>query len=313
MRRGAGAAARSRNGSAAIVEMDFIVSFPSTRAPSGLNDSPDATSKLDDTRAAFDGVAADYDGVRGNNELIQTMRAEMWRWLDRTFAPRSRILDLGCGTGLDAARMARAGHLVTAADFSPRMVERTRERAECEGVADRVRALAVGAHELARIEGRDCFDGAYSNLGPLNCVPDLAAVARECSRLVRPGGALVFTIIGRLCPWEIAYYLARGRLRRATVRFRRGLVPVGLNGRTVWTRYCTPREVHRAFAADFRLAHFRGLCVLAPPPYLASFGERHPRLHERLWRLDRLTAGWPILRGLGDHFLIVMVRRERRP
>ena len=30
------------------------------------------------------------------------------------------------------------------------------------------------------------FDGAYSNLGALNCVPDLAVVARECAASFGP-------------------------------------------------------------------------------------------------------------------------------
>lgn len=273
-------------------------------------DSAPTASKLEETRAAFDSVSADYDGPRGNNELIQDMRLEMWRWLDRELAPQSRILDLGCGTGLDAVRMAKLGHRVTATDYSPGMAARTRDRAEREGVADRLEVHPIGAHELARIEGRSCFDGAYSDLGPLNCVPDPAPMARECARLLRPGGALVFTLIGRICPWEIAHYVARGRWGRAAVRFRRGLVAVGMNGRTVWTRYYTPRALYRAFAESFELVHYRGLCVFAPPPYLTSVRERHPQAYERLWRLDRLAAGWPIVRSIGDHFLIVMRRRS---
>jgi ubiquinone/menaquinone biosynthesis C-methylase UbiE len=75
-------------------------------------------TQLQETRDAFDSVAADYDGPRGNNALIQDMRSEMWRTLDATFAPGSRLVDLGCGTGLDAVRMARTGNYVTATDWS---------------------------------------------------------------------------------------------------------------------------------------------------------------------------------------------------
>src|SRR5215469_6121094 len=192
---------------------------------------------LEETRDAFDSVAADYDGHRGNNALIQDMRREMWRWLDATFATGSRLIDLGCGTGLDAARMAQLGHRVTATDWSPAMVRRTRGRAEQERLGDRVQALNIGAHELWRLDGDGAFDGAYSNLGALNCVPDLAVVSRECARLLKPGGSLVVTVIGRVCPWELCYYLLRGRWARAKVRYARGAVPVTMNQHTVWTSY----------------------------------------------------------------------------
>lgn len=272
-------------------------------------ESPPAEPRLRDTQAAFDSVAADYDGPRGNNDLIQEMRSEMWRWLDITFPPASRLLDLGCGTGLDAVRMARLGHHVTATDWSTLMVERSRDRAEREHLGHRVRAVALGAHELDRLDGDGGFDGAYSNLGPLNCVPDLSDVSRECARLLRPGARLVFTVIGRICPWELAHYVRQRRWARASVRFARQTVPVTMNHRTIWTRYYGPREFYRGFKTHFTLEHFRGLCVFVPPPYLPWLREKHAHWHERLWRLDRRVSGWPLLRGMGDHFLIVMKKR----
>lgn len=271
--------------------------------------SESTLARLRDTQGAFDSVAADYDGPRGNNVLIQDMRAEFWKWLDAAFSPGSRLIDLGCGTGLDAIRLAQLGHHVTATDWSPLMVRRTSDRAESARLTDRVRALAVGAHELQRLDESGAYDGAYSNLGPLNCVPDLADVSRECARLLKPAGILAFTVIGRTCPWEIAHYLRQGRWARAKVRFARDVVPVGMNKRIIWTRYYGPREFYRAFEPHFALEHFRGLCVFAPPPYLTWVREKYPRLHERLWQLDRRVAGWPLIRGMGDHFLIVMRKR----
>lgn len=271
--------------------------------------SDELQARLSDTREAFDSVAADYDGPSGNNLLIQDMRDEMWRWLDKTFAPESRLIDLGCGTGLDAIRMAKCGHRVSATDWSPQMVARTAERARLESVADRVQAMVLGAHELQGLSGEGTFDGAYSDLGPLNCVPDLAHVAGECARLLKPGGALVFTVIGRICPWEIVHYAWRRRWSRVKIRFARKVVSVGMNKHTIWTRYYTPREFYRAFERDFTLEHYRGLCVFAPPPYLTHIRNEHRGWYDRCWRLDRRMAGWPLVRSLGDHFLIVMRRR----
>ena len=262
-----------------------------------------------DTQAAFDSVACDYDGPRGNNGQIQDMRSEMWRSLDAAFPDAGRLIDLGCGTGLDAVRMAKRGHWVTAADWSPLMVQRTHDRAAREQVAQRVRAVNVGAHELHSLDEEGQYDGAYSNLGPLNCVPDLGEVSRECARLLKPGGTLVFTVIGRLCPWEIAHYLRRGRWGRATVRFARQAVPVSMNKHTIWTRYYGPREFYRSFRQDFSLNHYRGLCIFSPPPYLTWVRDRYPVLEGRLQRLDRRVSGWPLLRAVGDHFLVVMTKK----
>jgi len=189
------------------------------------------------------------------------------------------------------------------------MVERTRRRAEREQLAGRVRAIAVGAHELSRVDEPAQFDGVYSNLGALNCVPNLAETAAQCARLLKPRAALVFSVIGRFCPWEIGYYALKRDWGRLGVRFAAAVVPVSMNKRVVWTRYYTPREFYGAFERQFTAEHWRGLCVLAPPPYMTAMKERHLRLYERLWRLDRRAAGWPVLRNMGDHFVIVMTKR----
>jgi SAM-dependent methyltransferase len=274
-----------------------------------LQESTVTVPQLRDTQDAFDSVAADYDGPRGNNILIQEMRAEMWQRLDATFSGASRLIDIGCGTGLDAIRMARLGHHVTATDWSPQMVLRTSDRAAREGLTNRVQAIAVGGQDFQRLEGEGAYDGAYSNLGPLNCVPNLDGLARECARLLKPGGRLVFTVIGRYCPWEVVHYARQRRWERVKIRFARNFVPVTMNKHTIWTRYYTPREFYRAFQEHFALVHHQGLCVFAPPPYLTWARERHPRLHEWLWRIDRRVSGWPLIRAMGDHFLIVMKKK----
>lgn len=267
------------------------------------------TARLRDTQAAFDSVAADYDGPRGNNALIQRMRATMWRVLERRFATQARLIDLGCGTGIDAVHLAGTGRRVLATDWSPHMVERTVQRAAAAQLSGHVEARVLGAHELEKLDGQ--FDGAYSNFGPLNCVPDLRALSAQCQRLLRPGGLLVFSVIGRYCPWEYLYYRWR-RPERARIRFATGPVAVGMNQHTIWTSYYRPREFHDAFAPEFELVDHRALSLFLPPPYLVGWYEKHPWLLELLGRLDDVTGAWPGLRNAGDHFLIVM-RRKPRP
>ncbi|WP_368564649.1 class I SAM-dependent methyltransferase [Pseudoxanthomonas sp. UTMC 1351] len=263
--------------------------------------------QLLDTQRAFDSVAADYDGPRGNNALIQRMRVTLWDTVISELPVGSRLIDLGCGTGLDAQEFARRGYHVLATDWSPNMVERTRARAQATSLESRLTAAHVGVQQLDRIEGE--FDGIYSNFGPLNCAPDLQAVAAQCARLLRRDGRMVFSVIGRICPWEVAHYATRGRFKRAAVRATRGVTAVGMNGHTIWTRYYLPREFYQAFAEHFALESHRALSLFLPPPYLVDFCQRRPGLSERLGRLDDLLGGMPLLRAMGDHFLIVMRRR----
>jgi SAM-dependent methyltransferase len=267
----------------------------------------DHAAQLQDTQRAFDSVAADYDGPRGNNVLVQRMRRSLWETVGRELRPGARLLDLGCGTGIDALHFAQLGHPVDATDWSPAMVARTRARIADAAPPSEVRVHHLGIQELGSLDGT--FDGIYSNFGPLNCVPDLAATADACARLLVPGGALVFSVMGRVCPWELGHYLLRGRFRRAAVRAARGATSVGMNRHTIWTRYYLPREFHRPFASRFALTHHRALGLFAPPPYLVAFHDRHPRWCEGLARLDDRVGAWPVLRGMGDHFLMVMRRR----
>ena len=263
---------------------------------------------LFDTQHAFDGVAGDYDQSNAANPTLCAMRQRAWQAVD-AFVPRgSHILDLGCGPGCDDEHLAKQGYRVTAIDWSPAMVAAARVRVRAARVAHRVDVLHAGIHEIDRLVPVNAqFDAAYSNFGPLNCVADPAAAARLIADRLRPGGVLVASVMGRVCPWEIALYLAKGSWSRAAIRFRRGLVGVPLDGRTVWTRYYTPGEFERIFAAaGFTRVSLRALALFVPPPYLQAFAARHPRAIAALERLDGWFGASPVLRAWGDHFLIVL-------
>jgi 2-polyprenyl-3-methyl-5-hydroxy-6-metoxy-1,4-benzoquinol methylase len=264
---------------------------------------------LQETRRAFDRVAADYDGPAGNNILIQRMRAQMWQTLTTTFPPGARLLDLGCGTGIDAAYLAARGYAVLATDWSPAMVERTRARIAENGLGQRASVRLLGIQDLHQLAGEE-FDGIYSDLGPLNCAPDLRQTARTCAALLRPGGRVVVSVIGRICPWEIAYYLAHARWKRAFLRWSTVAVPVPLNGETVWTRYYTPRQFYGAFADAFVLTSYRGLRLCAPPPYMLGVYRRLQSICALGEWFDGRIGALPIVRNAGDHFLMILTKRS---
>jgi SAM-dependent methyltransferase len=264
-----------------------------------------------DTQRAFDTVAPTYDRANARNPVLCEIRRRTVRAVAERVAPGSSLLDLGCGPGPDVEHFARMGHRVVAIDWSPRMVEETQERMHRAGLQERVEVLHLGIHQLDRLAPR-VFDAAYSDLGPLNCVPDLEDAARRIADRIVPGGIFAASVIGRVCPWELALYGARRNWKRLRVRFAPGFVPVPLDGGTVWTRYVSPAELESAFRpAGFERLSLRALGLVLPPPYLEGFQTRHPKWLDVLSRIEDRVAEQPILRGWGDHFLIVMRRTSR--
>jgi SAM-dependent methyltransferase len=267
---------------------------------------PSPETRLRQTQQAFDGLAPHYED---GNPLLERMRRAVWRVLERELPPGGRLLDLGCGPGTDAVHLAARGHQVVAVDWSSQMVALARDRASAAGLADRVTAFHIGIHDELPVGP---FDGIYSNFGPLNCVPDLTALAGACAARLRPGGKLIVCVMGRHVPWEKIHNRLRGTGQRTSLRRTRGAVPVPVGSHTAWTAYYTPGELFRFFAAHFRLQAYRGLGLFLPPPYLAGGYRRWPVLGAVLGLLDDALGGLPLLRDAGDHFLMTMVAREPR-
>lgn len=98
----------------------------------------------------------------------------------------SRVLEVGCGTGEFAERVAQElGAEVVAVDISGRMVELTAARGIDARVAD-VQALPFEDAE---------FDVAVANW-VLYHAPDVDLAIRELARVLRPGGRLVAATLG---------------------------------------------------------------------------------------------------------------------
>jgi SAM-dependent methyltransferase len=230
------------------------------------------------------------------------------------FAPGSRVLEIGCGVGLDASFLATRGVHVTAVDPAPGMVSRTMARLRALEPPGEVRVFkadldTVDDH-LTRCADGGRFDGILSNLGALNCVEDLGALGRLAERRLECGGAIVLCLMGRLCPWEILYFLVRGEPRRALRRLGSVPVPVNVEGIAVPTSYHTSGDVMQALGAGFDLRGMSGLAVLVPPPWLASRWAAVPLwIRRAVSAADvRLSSRFP-LNYLGDHFLMDIVKR----
>ena len=254
---------------------------------------------------AFDAAAAVFDTRFGAWASVSAQRRAVQRLLLEAFPPGARLLELGGGVGEDAAFLAARGRHVLLTDGAPRMVIEAAARAQRAGLSDRIDTRTLLLEEIGRFarEWREAggppFDGAYSNFAALNCVPDLAPIARGLAALLRAGAPAVLVLFGPLPPGEILVQLLRGDVRAAFRRLSRGAVPARLGGRRFEVWYPWPRRVARAFAPWFRLRRMRGVGVFVPPSAAEPWISHHPRLLALLDALDRVAAA-PLAR-LGDH------------
>jgi ubiquinone/menaquinone biosynthesis C-methylase UbiE len=165
-------------------------------------------------------------------------RSEVWREIDGLFRRGDLILDLGCGTGDDAVHLAASGVRVIGIDSSRPMIEIARKRG--------VMAHHVAIEQLSILSAP--VDGAISNFGALNCVADLAPVARELCRLIRPGRPLVLCLLSRFWLRETTSFLGGLDFRKA---FRRW--PGRARWRGLEIFYPSSRHIRTTFHPWFRL------------------------------------------------------------
>lgn len=98
-----------------------------------------------------------------------------------------KVLNVGCGPGTEAILLAGMGYEVTALDFSPEMIELTKQNAETCGVSV---ATVVGDAENIPFQEFE-FDAVVSNYA-LWAIPHPQTAINEWFRVLRNGGRIAY-------------------------------------------------------------------------------------------------------------------------
>lgn len=176
-------------------------------------------------------------------------------------------LDYGCGHGMAAVAMARAGATVSAFDLSPGYVNEARQRAAANRV--QVECVTADGEELPFSDAS--FDAVWGN-AILHHL-DLAKAGRELKRVLKPGGVAVFCE-----PWG----------GNPLLNFARVSLPYPGKDRTPDERPLTRRDL-RPLRATFPKLEVRGFQLLG--------------MVRRVWRNRRALS---VLDGIDARLLRVM-------
>ena len=147
-------------------------------------DKQTADKVTNELAALYSSIASEYDRKR------QFVRAEMQVWAEelriknQELGIKSRVLEVGCGTGQHASLIAETGSSYTGIDISPAMIELARRQiSQAEFV--------VG--DVSHLPFTDASFNAVWAVAVLHHVPSREKreqALREMARVLQPGGRL---------------------------------------------------------------------------------------------------------------------------
>jgi ArsR family transcriptional regulator len=135
------------------------------------------------TRTFFDAVGPEWDALRKvfNDDALRA------RAVAHLVPTGLRVADIGTGTGILAAELARLGLQVVAIDNSARMLEAAAAKLAAEGVA----GVELRQGEASRLPLPDAsVDAAFAHM-VLHYLPSPGDAIREMARVVARGGSVV--------------------------------------------------------------------------------------------------------------------------
>lgn len=105
----------------------------------------------------------------------------------------ARVLEVGCGAGVDLVRFARGGAVVTGVDVADSAIALARQNFAHQGLSGRF--CVANGEQLPFADGS--FDFVYAH-GVVQYTADDQALVRECRRVLAPEGTAFFQVYNRL-------------------------------------------------------------------------------------------------------------------
>lgn len=147
-----------------------------------------------------DGLLFKRFGCRYLAFLHSVEVAQRVNWIGASVVnPHSRVLDLGCGSGLASLTLAMRGHRVTAldVDLSNSRLGR-RFGMVSKQIAGDICLISWDARQLDKLSIAGPFDYVVAS-EIIEHILDDAKIVRDIARLLRPGGHLILTTPNKSC------------------------------------------------------------------------------------------------------------------
>lgn len=186
-----------------------------------------------------------------------------------------RVLDVGCGAGVDTVRFARGGARVTGVDLASSAVALSRANFAQQQLPGQ---FLVGDGERLPLASGS-FDYVFAH-GVVQYTPDPAQLIRECHRVLRPGGQAVFQVYNRISWLNLMSKVSRVQLehedapvlRRFSIGEFRALLAPFPTVRMVPERFPVRSRLHKGWKGALFNGLFVGTFNSLPRSWVRRFG-----------------------------------------
>jgi 2-polyprenyl-3-methyl-5-hydroxy-6-metoxy-1,4-benzoquinol methylase len=149
--------------------------------------------KASESQRIWDAIAPFWDNHMGEANDFQRYLVNPAVESLLELQPGEEVLEIACGNGSFARRMAKAGAHVTAFDFSSVFIERARERTAQMGLEIEYHVMDATDREALKGLGAKRFEAAVCNMAIMD-MADIDPLVKTLPELLAPGGRFVFSI-----------------------------------------------------------------------------------------------------------------------
>jgi 2-polyprenyl-3-methyl-5-hydroxy-6-metoxy-1,4-benzoquinol methylase len=146
----------------------------------------------DENRRLWDANACWWDDRIGDGNDFQTLLIEPATERFLAVSAGDVILDIACGAGRFARRMAELGAKVIAFDHSPKFIDRARERTPGDTTVEYHVLDAADTNTLLSL-GAGRFDKAVCTMALMD-IPEINPLFQALRQMLKPDGVFVFSV-----------------------------------------------------------------------------------------------------------------------